>query len=31
MYPLTRIYRKVGVRSRAELVLAFGRTGSPPA
>ena len=31
MYHLTRIYRNVGVRSGAELVLAFSRTGSPPA
>jgi hypothetical protein len=30
-YHLTSIYRKVGLRSRAKLVLAFSRTGSPPA
>ena len=30
-YHPARVYRKVSVRSRAELVLAFSRTGSPPA
>jgi hypothetical protein len=31
MYRLGRIYRRVGVRSKAKPVLAFSRTGSPPA